>query len=869
MGLFDSVNLGVSDALQSIKDAAGILNTTRNTVNQGSVLPWQTTPTNSVFFKPISIDTKRWNQLYPYRLLVIDVTKGNRVVGGSYNKNVRTTLVPSEGPGSAIVAFTPMDRAWTFTLPITPTQLSIQDQYAISTSATLRGVVEEHSGVRFKVISASGTMGVWPYRESVTKPPSSPGILQSLFGGTIEAVGNVIGQVNRVINAATSNHPANKPVTINPEASSAGETSTGYYSALALQQFLEQYAEAKKLPVNAGWRLVFDMPKQNQSFVVSPVAYAWQQNASKPLEIMYNFQLKAWRRIELKESATAVKPQINPISPGILQRILNTISEARRVTAASFDLIGAVRSDVTRPLEVLRQTSLLIKDLSGVILTVADLPFQIQKDYASSIRQSLYILKDSIRVTKSDPQLRANINKIAASQKIYEGLSIDSVKGGQLGVKAAYAQSIDPANNIFLFPERNFTLMDQVPLYSLGLSPAQQLKLEKIIEDASKITVDDLKTFRSVIEDLTLQLSNNFGAGSSYFAQIYSKPTPNVRIQPMTLDEYDILKSLYDVLQCFDILSATTEIDDRNKQTNMDYIAGLADGAGIAFGVPNSKIQAPVPFGMTMEAIAARYLGSASRWLEIATLNNLRAPYIDENGFKLPLLSNATGRQITVASDENLYVGQRVVLYAAGEVPSARRILGIDRLSDTSFLISLDGEPNLDNFLISDGAYLQAYLPGTVNSQQKIFLPSDIEVPQDPNIIIPSSTASDPLVGLSKVDWLLTESGDVAVNSFGDLRYASGMTNLIQAIKLKIGTPKGSVLLHPEYGLGIRSGIINSQVTAQGIYDSIANMIEEDPRFQALDSLQIQIDGPVLTINLAVQLAGQQGVFPLTFQLAA
>lgn len=869
MGFGPSLNLGVADALAAIKSAAGILDNARNTVNQGSVLPWQVTSTQSTFFNPISLDPKRWNQLYPYRLFVVDVTKGNKVVGGTYNKNVRTTLVASEGPGSAIVAFTPMDKPWTFTLPISPQQLSIQDQYAIATSATLRGVLEEHSGVRFKIIQASGTMGVWPYRESVTKPPSSPGILQSVFGGTIQAIGNVVAQVNRVINVATSNHPANKPVTISPEGSSAGETSTGYYQALALQQFLEQYAEAKKLPINAGWRLVFDMPKQNQSFVVTPMQYAWQQNANKPLEIMYSFQLKAWRRIELKEAVSAVKPDIQPLTPGILQRILNTVSEARRVTASATDLIGAVRSDVIRPLDILRQTSLFVKDLAGVAVTAADLPFQIQKDYASSIKDSLNILKDSLSSSSSDPKVRASLNAISASSVQAEGLSMAAVQRGQLGKSAVFATSIDPANNVFNNPEKNFTLMDAAPVFSLNLDSAKQAQVDAALDAANQITVDDLRTFRGTIQELALQLSNNFGAGDAYYSRIYGRPAPTARIQPMTLDEYQLLRTLYDVLQSYDILTATSQVDDRNKLTNMQYVAGLADNAGIDFSIPNSKILAPVPFGLTVEGIAARYLGDPQRWLEIVTLNNLRDPYIDENGFTLPLLSNATGRQITVGSEENLYVGQRIVLFSSTQTPSARRILGLDRLSDTSFLITLDGEANLDNYLLSDMAYLQAYLPGTVNSQQKIYIPSDLPIPTDPNITVPASTASDVLVGLSKVDWLLTEKGDVAVNNYGDFRLAAGITNIIQALKLKIGTQKGSVLVHPNYGLGVRSGILNSEIKVQDIYDSINAMIEEDPRFDSLESLQIQVKGPTLTINMAVMIAGQQGVYPLTFELAA
>jgi len=835
------------------------LNNTQN--NQASSMPWSNV--QSAFFPFIHIEPKRWDQLFPYRLLVIDTRKGNRVVNGGNTAKVTV----SNSQNNSIVNFETLSKKWVFTLPISPQQLSITDSYAIQTTATLKGILEEHGGLRFKTINATGTMGVWPYRQSVTAPPQSPSVLESIFGGTIEAVGNLFGQVNRVINAATSGHPASKPSSKRPETSPEGSSSTGYHHALALQQFLEQYAEAKKNPDNAGWRLVFDIPKQNASYVVTPEQFVWQQSVAKAMEVTYVMQLKAWRRIDLQEKVSAVVPNLQKIDSGILQRIMSTITEARRTMSAAIDLISAVRSDVGKPLEVLRQTALFVKDLSGVVTSVADLPSQIQKDYSSSIKESMRILKDSISSSSSDPRVISALSAIVTSSLLTEGLSIAAIAGGQLGDQAAINQTLDPSNNIFDNPERNFDLMDMVPVFSLQLNDAQQFAVDTIIEDARETTVDDLREFRAVIADLTTQLSNNFGAGDAYYSQIYGRPPPKSRIQSMTLDEYGILKALYEVLQSYDILTATTDIDDLNKKTNMEYVAGLADAAGIPFDLPNSKILVPVPFGKNVEQIALRYLGDAQKWLEIVTLNNLRDPYIDEDGFKRSLLSNATGRQITINNIENLYIGQRVLIGSTAQAQSARRILDLGRLSDTSFLVTLDGEADLDPYTIADLAYMQAYLPGTVNSQQKIFIPSTLPVPESDNIVIPASVQAVDLVGLSKVDWLLTESGDLATNSYGDFRYAAGITNLIQAIRIKLSTPKGRLITHPEFGMGIRPGVMTSEVDVQDIYNSINKMIEDDSRYQGLDSLQITINGPTLSINMGVMIAGQQGVFPLSFQM--
>lgn len=830
------------------------------------IVPWKNSEA-STFFRPISITPENWDRLFPYRLMVINTREGNIVVNGTKQMDIKITRDPSR----SAIDFTPMTNQWIYTLPITPQQLAITDQYAIQTTATLLGIVEEHSGVRFKMINAQGSMGVWPHRGSIVTPPvdSSVGIIQSIFGGTIEAAGSALSQVARTINSATSTHPATKPKSKRPENTAPGLNSTGYFYALSLQQFLEQYAEAKKNPSNAGWRLVFDIPKQNQSLVVTPMQFNWTQSAQKPMEITYSLSMKAWRRIQLGVGFVDVKPTVQSLSPGILQRILSTVSEARKTLSSLTNLIGAVRSDVIRPLEVLRQTSLFVKDYAGVVLTAADLPFQIQRDYKyalSDFFKSL-VVAGNLRNADTDPAVAQALKDMKIGWDRAEGTSASGVRTGNLGAGAAQAQSIDPGLAIFDKPEKAHTLIDSANVFALKLTDTQKENVDAAVEAARQITVDDLKQFRAVINELSIQLANNFGAGDAYYNQIYGRPAPTTRIQEMTLDEYEILKVLYDVVQSYDIMTATTSIDDANKRTNMEYVAGLAEEAGMLFNNSESKILVPVPFGASIEAIAARYLGNAQRWLEVATLNNLRSPYIDENGFKYPLLSNASGRQVTVGSQENLYVGQRIVLGSSTQPQTARKILNLDRLSDTSFLLTLDGEANLNNFTTTNAAYLRAYLPGTVNSQQKIFIPSEVPVSGDARITVPASVQADPLVGLSKVDWLLTDTGDLAVNSFGDLRFAAGMTNLIQALRIKIGTQKGRVLLHPEFGLGVKSGNMVSDTDAANVFDDINKLISDDSRFDGLDSLQVLINGPTMTINMGVRLAGNNGVFPIAFDV--
>lgn len=873
--------LGLDSALQQIKNAAGIITLPEILSGPATQIPWSKdnpyTPSTSPFFEPIGIDYTRWNQLYPYRLLVIDTKNNNTVVNAGNNLDLQ---IKSYQQGNTIISFQDTGlgdqssfNQWVFSLPITPQQLNIVDQYAINTSATLRGVLEEHNGIKFKMINASGTMGVWPYRATLTKPPGSPNVLQSVFGGTLNAIGSLVGQATTVFNTFTTNSSASQPTNIPPEKSLNGPASTGYFMGLYLQQFLEQYAEAKKNPANSGWRLVFDIPKQNQSYVVTPMQFTWQQSVQKPMEIMYQLQFKAWRRINLQEVPQDTSPaQAYTITPGILQRILNGITEARLTCSSAIAVIGAVTADVNGVFNVLSQTALFVKDLLGVGAAASDLPTSITKDFNSAIQQFTFNNSSSMQAAVTTTAGAAAIAAVVASTNQRNGISQTAASQGQLGPSISGAQQTSAATAIFNNPNASIDYLDQVPVNQLVLNTAQQNKLNSILSNTT-LSVAQLNNNANVIQNLTTLLADYFGAGDSVYNELFGLLPPPTTNQPMSINQFLLLDTLYEFIQGIGFLTATTQVTDQNIVDSLNYVAGLASTSGIPFTVPNSKVYVPVPYGLDLEGIAARYLGSADRWLEIATLNQLEEPYIDQSGFQLPLLSNAIGRQVIVSSNENLYLRQTIFLRSSTQMQTARQIDNITTLPNNGgYILTLNGEPNLGNFTVADQAYVQAYLPNTVNSQQKIFIPSDLPSPTYPgqlNVIPPSEAQSDPLTGLSGVDFLLTESGDLVLDQFADFQISFGLTNLIQALRLLFTTTLNSFLIHPEYGLGVSPGTSISDINIQQFYGQINSQVLQDPRFAAISSLQITANPPVLTISLGVKLPGNNGTLPVSFQLAA
>ena len=885
--------LGVSQAI----------NQGQRTSSAAHIPPWDTPGQrgpffdNEAFWKPFTIDTNRWNRLYPYRLLVVDVSEPGtpKIVRGAGRGGVRSkvTQVAREQGIEYIITQVAEPNIWECVLPITPQQLAITDQFAISTTATMRGVVEEHNGVKFKLINISGTTGIWNKKPTKGGNISTPTSLGSVFAGTLGNVSALAQNVQRVATAFSGQHPNQAKDAEQPGATAATEFSTGYYQALYLGQFMERYAQAKKDPRNKGWRLVMDMPKRNVSYVVSPIAYTSQQSEQRPNEYLFNMQLKAWKRIDLRTGIVNEQGELPKLEANLFQRVVNTIRETRRTLSSATNLVKAVRSDFRRPFEILRQTALAVKDLGGLAFSVADLPSAIIADAESSIEDIGKTLSSSfsrgpaqpkgsvvastgglgrasIGTKLSSPTSRAGatVNLMVAREQAFEGLSSEAVAAGALGDDAAQSLDTSPLNNVFENPEENFEFFDSINLDDLTLTEEQQNAVQDEIERIELITIQDLRDSKQELLDLALEISNNFGAGDQTYSNIYNRQDPRERVIDMTVEENEILASIYESIQAFDLLTATRQWDDFSVENPLEYVGGLANEADIPFEDFPSKMLVPVPFGLTIEQIAARYMDNADKWLEIVTVNKLRSPYIDEEGFVLNFLSNAEGRQFNVEDSENrLFLGQRIVLQSDTVPPFSRKIINIEEIGANNILITVDGEDNLDNLTLLDNARMQGYLPGTVNSQNQIYIPVNLPAQEDDRVFDIPQLDEPSLTKVSKVDFLLTENNDIAINSVGDFRVANGLTNLIQAMKLKIITQKGTLLRHLDYGLGIKHGVSVADIENGIIVNSLNQMIENDPRFDSVDRIDITLNGSTLNIQMSVVIANNSGVVPITFNV--
>lgn len=795
----------------------------------------------------------RWDKVYPYQLLILE-----RVNGSYSSANIKAR----------------------FTLPIPPQEMSIDIPFAIETSITMGGVIEEHNGAPVRIISLSGTTGLLPLRGTVVKP----GILSqagSIFAGTVKGINTITTAINQAGNVIGFDGVT--PPNVIPESDFEGDLgkSTGFYQYLLLQRFLESYITQKKTTQGKNLRLAFAIWKEQEVYIVTPVSFSRKRSATSPLEYMYTLQLKAWRRITLDDNDTQPYPnEVGVRDINKLAQIVNAIDTGRKILEGVRETMQGVRADIQNVLFTpLRETGLFVKDMIGTTLMAADLPSNIISDLREGILELVAQGQGIDQLSRSFGRVPRTFDaSVNAIQEAFRDLAVSSGKadtgsgqdstskknglfgGGQNNKNA------DPANKISDNPLKNYDFFSTIKVSDLNLRPSTVKKIEDERTRIRNYRREDFERFRDQTLQVLADFSDFVGAGDPTYTSLFGLPTRTTSRTP-TDDDWNVIHSLSQLAQNYDALAASATIN-HDVIDDIEFVAGLATRSGIAFRVPKSKFAVPFPYGYTLEQLAERYLGDPLRWHEIAVLNGLQAPYVDELGFKLPLLVNGAGNEITVGDGSNIYSGQILWLSSSNVRRESRRVQRMLQTGPGQFVITLDGDSDLAKFTTIGAAIIQGFLPNTVNSQMQIYIPSDIEPAEEDFRVknIPGVDYFDPLVRTGGVDLLLTQSGDLVITPDGDSRLAIGLTNLIQKVRLALGTPRGSLMHHPDFGIGIKPGTSTADIAATDLLNSAQQMFKNDPGFTGVQSASVRKDTNAVYMKIVVGIAGGTMFIPVEVQ---
>ena len=426
-----------------------------------------------------------------------------------------------------------------------------------------------------------------------------------------------------------------------------------------------------------------------------------------------------------------------------------------------------------------------------------------------------------------------------------------------------------------------YSVFDSMELTRLNISYEERLIIEAEIRRVSGFTKTDFLDIKNSLRAARDELADQAGGSDDSYNTVFTRNAIPVRTDIRILD-VSIMLLLVNGLKSIDFILANIYSLDTATVDPFALARANINNSEYALEQHKSGRLATLNSGEDLQSLAARTMGDPDKFIEIAIANGLKAPYIDEIGEKISLISNGNLNLINISKTDTagepnfnkFYINQVVFISSDVETsPDQRTIQSIKEVAISGeIIIELDGEKDLSKYKLAANAAIRVFKPNTINSSFMILIPSTEQVPGELKQEVPFFLkASSEDERQAKVDLFMTDDRDLNFTSSGDLQLSYGLQNAAQAVVIKMEVERGTLNRHPDFGLVNVKGKLTNNISGlqAALSKSSTEQVESDPRFERLEQITVQYISDLhgFKIYLQARLSGSTAVIPISFSV--
>lgn len=526
-----------------------------------------------------------------------------------------------------------------FPLPLNPSEITQEEPFAIKVVPTQGGSTVHQNGLKYGDLVISGTTGLQPFKGA---------------GGASKTTGKAVFQPDDL------------------------KHRSGYDVFLSLRNWFKAYYQLKsRSPLQtASSRLVFKNFKDGDFLIVELMKFSMKRSAARSFLYDYTLQFKILGRVQFTPSqgAGGFFAEVD----SVINTAENAIDTARGVFLRSQDILRQVESTYENTvLEPLRKATLAIKAFTGIGTVAADVSKQAISNTVSAVAALGIAL--GLKSQQDQAKTSGNVDSRIALAQLPSNLD-----------KAAQAQG---ANLILNLGGKSDVLMAM----SSSVFPVQTMQL------LAKEQADSLELPRSFFENAISEITrvrdnavDKFNLGdaiyNAQFDRVVSSQADATKV--VTDREFELLAGFESALEGLDMLLSTTALFKTPYDQRIAALkGGFSDDLPTVTAQPAVK-EIRMPHGVDLERLALTELGDPSRWVEIAEVNDLKAPFVIQD------MSDTTAN--VIHPGDKILIPQPI-LEGFGDTPTVKErfinedLNAVERNLGIDFKLSPDGDLSMGN----------------------------------------------------------------------------------------------------------------------------------------------------------------------------